>query len=235
MRRQVFRLIGLVLCLMVVWPEAGRAEKPPTGGGQPVLMVDGAWRPNPGSWGSYRIHNRKDNTEATMQFAVLQRTRVDGKPALWMEIAVKMDGQPEAITRILAEDLPAGPGRILKVIVQPKGYPPFIVPESMLEQDGPEKDFQRVGSADKVRQIHFRLQGRGLTGWEVQGKDDQGRPVYATVSQDVPPLGLLSASTAEAEINLLDFGQGATTRIKGDPMNFYLWLTEQMVNGLSQD
>lgn len=170
-----------------------------------------------------------------MQFAVHQRTRVDGKPALWMEIAVKIDGQPEAITRILAEDLPAGPGRILKVIVQPEGYSPFIVPDSMLEQDGPEKDFQRVGSADKVRQVHFRLQGRGLTGWEVQGKDDQGRPVYATVSQDAPPLGLLSASTAEAEISLLDFGQEATSRIKGEPMNFYLWLTEQMVNGLSDN
>ena len=168
-----------------------------------------------------------------MWFAVHQRAHRDGKPVIWMEVAVKIDGQPEAVSRIMAEDLPAGPGRVFKVIVQPDGYPPFIVPKSMLEQDGPEKDFQRVAATVKIRPVHLRLHGRSLAGWEVQGKDDQGRPVYATVSHDAPPLGLLSASTAEAEISLLNFGQGATSRIKGEPMNFYLWLTEQMANGLS--
>lgn len=232
-----FSAFLIYLFLIVVLPaQIGWAKDHPKGGGQPVVLVQGAWRSEPGSWGQYRIHDRKQNTDATMHFAVHQRKTMDGRPAVWLEMAIKMTGQPEVITRVLAEEQADGPGKVLKVIAQPEGRSPFVVPDSMMEdKDGAEESFQYVGYATKVRQINCRLRGRRLTGWEVEGKDVQGRPVYATISQDAPPLGLLSASTAEAEINLLDFGQGTITRIKGEPMNFYLWLTEQMVNGLSDN
>lgn len=34
-------------------------------------------------------------------------------------------------------------------------------------------------------------------------------------------------------MKLLDFGTGATSRITGSPINFYLWLTMQITEGLA--
>ena len=200
-----------------------------------MIMVDGAWNPKEGAWSLYRITNLHDKSVSTMHFATLRKTSYEGRAARWVEVDVTSHNQDRAVTRILAEETAAGLGKILEVIVQPKGYDPFTVPQSMLDSaEGPENDLHRIKAVKKGRDRYFKFKGKRFGAYEVKGKDEKGRTVSATVSQFVAPLGLVKAITPDTEMRLIRFGDGAKSRIKGEPVNFYIWITQQILHGISE-
>lgn len=226
-------LCALLICTLLGAISAA-AKTPPTSAGQPIIMVDGSWNPKVGAWSLYRITDLRTKGVSTMYFSTLDKTMVEGKPARWLEVDVTTQDKNQVVTRILAEESAKGIGKVLEVIVQPKGYGPFTVPQGMLESEqGPKNDMQRVTAVKKVKKRHFTFKGERFEAWEVEGKDDQGRPVSALVSAYVAPLGLVQSRTADSEIKLVKFGGGVKTRIKGDPVNFYFWITQQVLQGLT--
>jgi len=58
--------------------------------------------------------------------------------------------------------------------------------------------------------------------------------VSATVSDELPPIGIYQADTASACLTLDDWGLGATTRIQGTAIPFWLWIREQVSKGLGE-
>jgi len=211
-------------------------QEAPKAGGQPVLLIDGAWNPQPGAWGLYHITDKKTGKVSSMQFTTLERGEYDGKQGRWLEITVRDPKAGEVVTRVLMEENSNGPTKVLEAIVQPEGHDPFTIPDSMLEdaEQGVENDFKPIKVDEKVKKITYKYKGKKYPAWKVRGKDQNNQPVLATVSEHAPPLGLLYAETADVKMKLKKYGGGATTRIKGEPINFYLWITNQIADALSK-
>ena len=135
MRKITSTLLCTALICILLGAIPAAAKNPPTSAGQPIIMVDGSWNPKVGAWSVYRITDLRTKEVSTMYFATLQKTSVEGKPARWLEVDVTTQDKNQVVTRILAEESPKGLGKVLEVIVQPKGYGPFTVPQSMLESE----------------------------------------------------------------------------------------------------
>jgi hypothetical protein len=50
----------------------------------------------------------------------------------------------------------------------------------------------------------------------------------AIVSEEIAPIGVYSAQTGDTRMQLVDWGLGAQTRIKGAVYPFWLWLAGQV-------
>ena len=227
-----FLLCLAAFCTSPVWsadsnmPESGQSS---------MVVVDGYFKFHPGAWALYKIHDLKKNKRSTMFISTLEREERDGIPAIWMEIAITPEGEGRVVTRVLMEETPKGPGKPLEVIVQPNGMDPFTVPDSFLEEG--EKNAQQPRTIKpqdgSAKTITLKTSKRKLKAIKVEAEDEKGNPVKAIVCEYIPPLGLVRAETKDMTMKLKSFGKKAKTKIKGEPMNFYLWLTMQIGKGLS--
>ncbi|RJX35993.1 MAG: hypothetical protein C4525_02070 [Desulfarculus sp.] len=231
-------LAGILGLAAVFWPAGAgpaQAQEPKVQGQRPVMVVDGAFLLQPGAWARYQVRDLVKKESSLLYIATLERTSHQGRPAMIMELEVQPQTGDPVVTRILAQDTPQGPGKVYEVVVQPRGYDPFTVPDSFLADQGGEagevQRFRPTGS----QSLSVTLKGRKLAAHKVSGSDAKGRPFNAVVSQAVPPLGLISVDTPETQMRLEDWGQGARSRIRGEPMNFYLWLILQIGNAMGQD
>jgi hypothetical protein len=183
----------------------------------------------------YKIHDLKKNKRSTMFISTLERVQRDGISAIWMEIAITPEGEGQVVTRVLLEETPKGPGKPLEVIVQPHGMDPFTVPESFMEQA--EENTQEPKTIKpheaSAKPITLKTSKRKLKAYKVEALDEKGNPVKAVVCDQIPPLGLVRAQTKNMTMRLKSFGKKAKTKIKGEPLNFYLWLTKQIGKGLA--
>ena len=227
----------MIIALILSWNGFALAENPVEQGQQPTMIVKGAFRFVRGSWAKYWIVDRNKGEKSLFYFAAMDRIERQGRPAIWLEVSIKPEKQDEVATRILAAETPDGPGELFKVIVQPTGYEPFTVPESFLRQQGGDGQYFRhlKNTAAAAKQKRVSIRGRSVQVWEVNGTDENGRAVSAVVSEEVPPLGLVHARTADVEMHLHDWGTGATSLIRGSPMNFYLWLATQAGKAMSKE
>jgi hypothetical protein len=187
----------------------------------------------------YAIHQIADKTDSRLYFALDQRVKQGDKPALWIEVEVTQAGQPAVLTRFLAEETADGPGRLLDCIVQIKGYDPFRVPKSYLnEGKGDAPKFQTltlptVATGSAPRKTALTVNGRRLQVYEVDGKDEQGRPIRAVVTEEVPPLALVSVTTPDVTMQLVDWGSGVQSKITGKPSSLWWWITKQIGKAFS--
>ncbi len=203
-------------------------------GQKPLLIVEGAFRFVSGSWARYNLRDKAKQEDYSMQIAILDQIAKKDKKYWWMEISVEMPKNPEVVTRILVEETPDGPGDMADAIVQVAGYAPFTVPKKYYQA----KDKQIVPPvpAHVVRRLEkktFTRQGRSLAALEVEAQDADGNAVRAVVSEELPPIAVCTAETRDLAMDLVDWGGGARTRISGTPRSFYLWIFEQIGEGLS--
>ena len=235
----IFYRLPALFCIwinLLVFPlaEAATAE-PPESGHQSLVVVDGYFQYQAGAWAKYQIHDLKKNERSTIVFSTLERTEKEGGPAIWMEIAVTPEQQDPVITRVLLEETPQGPGQPLEIIVQPHGMTPFIIPKSFLEkaQAEPQSAIAIKPHESTAKPITIKTSKRQLSAIQVEATDEQGGPVKAVLSNEVPPLGLVRAETSDLTMKLKSFGKNAQTKIEGEPINFYLWLTLQVGKGVT--
>ena len=214
---------------------------------RPIPYVQGSMPLKPGTWATYDIHDRKQNTDSRMWFALDQRVKRDNGSALWIEVEVTQAGQPPVVTRFLAQETADGFGDLLEAIVQVKGYEPFRIPQKYLNagrNDSPS--FTKVSPAGggtsqpatmpaPPPRKTVQLNGRTLHVYEASGQDQQGQPVHATVTEEVPPLALVTADTADVTMRLVDWGAGVQSKITGTPISMTWWITKQVVKGLAED
>jgi hypothetical protein len=167
--------------------------------------------------------------------ATLEKLKQDGKQCSWMEIEMLPESGPSVVTGLLVEETKQGPGELLEVIVQVKGYSPFTVPRKYYEGENKEVgEFHTTQIAKRIALRTFDLSGRSIAAWEVEAVDDKGNKTEALVSEQILPIGLVLAETSQTNMYLKDWGVNAKSRIDGTPMNFYLWLMMQIGAGLTQ-
>ncbi|MCB2189535.1 MAG: hypothetical protein KQJ78_24210 [Deltaproteobacteria bacterium] len=238
-RRKVSFGLWVLPAVLVLWmaaAPASAANDSPVQGQTPMLVVKGSYNFVPGAWADYWVKNLKKGENYDMRICTLERAKYEGQNAVWMEIKVDMKGQPGVITKVLCLETPDGPGQAKEVIVQPQGYDPFTVPASFLAEQGGEagevQTFDPKASAKEVT-VRFKKRGTKMKAIKVNGVDDQGRVVEALVSQEIPPLGLIKATTSEIEMTIQDWGLGGKSQIRGEPMNFYVWIAAQVGKALT--
>ncbi|MCB2188899.1 MAG: hypothetical protein KQJ78_20965 [Deltaproteobacteria bacterium] len=226
---------GLVLLAGGGWAPgpALAAGDTPVQGQKPVPLVGDAFHYQPGAWAVYQVKDKKKQENYRMRLTTLERATCRDQPGFWMEIAVTTAKGETVVTRLLAQDTPRGPGTLCEVVVQPAGYDPFVVPESFYQGEDPQVgDFKPISLDGAPNRGRRTVAGREIAVIEVGGRDAAGHPVETVVSEEVPPLGLVLAKTADTDMVLTDWGLNGQSGIKGEPLNFYLWLMLQIGQAL---
>jgi hypothetical protein len=221
-------LIFLAACL-----PAGEVSGAGIEGQKPMMVIGDVFHFTPGSWAVYRINDRVKNEKYRMYISVLEKTRYNEKPCSWMEVEVTPETASPVASRFLVEETKEGPGELFDVMVQVKGYSPFTVPKQLYE--GKEREigqFQSSYVAKRTARKTVTLNNRTLPVWEVEATDKKGRRIKALVSEETPPLGIVTAETEKTDVYLDSWGTDAKSRISGTPISFYLWLVMQLGRSL---
>jgi hypothetical protein len=202
-------------------------------GQRPVMMIGDVFQFNEGSWATYTLHDKKDDSYYSMTMSILESVRRGKKDCAWMEVEIETEKEL-VVTRFLTEKTKTGPGELFEVIVYVYGMEPFSVPKRMLKDANKQVPPMQVSSVTKrLEQKQLSFDGESLDVWAVEGADPQGGPMSAMVSLGVAPIGVLLAETNEASMYLEAWGGGATTRIKGEPVGFMAWVISMVADGMS--
>lgn len=226
----VLRCLAFLLALSALPSPAMAAE---IQGQKPVMFIGEAFQFVPGAWSRYTVRDTAKGEQYRLWIATLAKGKAAGGPSSWLEIEVAMADTPTVVTRFLVRETPQGPGELLDVIVQMQGYSPFVVPKKYYRgQDKEVGQFQTTHVLRRVGQRTLTLCGRDIPVVDVEAQDAAGKPVTATVSEAVLPIGVVAADANGMTMTLDDWGTGGKSRIDGSPMNFYLWLLMQVGQGV---
>jgi hypothetical protein len=233
MKTRLIPIIALAgsLCLPVAAAEA----KQTIPGQQSMVILEGNFQFIPGSWADYTILDKAKNETYRMLMSVLEQENYKSLPCRWLEIEVAMKDQPTVVTRILATETKDGPGDLQKAVVQVEGYSPFSVPRKFLQ--GKDQEVAKVEPARVVKRLERKTishLGKTIQAWVVEAQTAQGQNVSAVVSEELPPFCLYQAETDDTRMTVNDWGLGASTRIKGEPTSFFLWIIEQIGRELNK-
>lgn len=223
----------VVSALVLILGMAHASDQVP--GQKPMLVIEDTFQFYPGAWADYQMYDKAKQESYRMKFATLTRESRQGKSHIWMEIDIAMPDQPRVVTRILAEETTAGPGDAQEVIVQVDGHKPFTIPQSFFG-DSKESEVGQIQTFSNVERLESRTithNGRSFTAWHVKSLDENGRRMTADVSEELPPLGIYAAETPDMTMNLQEWGIGATSGITGEPMNFWMWIIDQIGSAFS--
>jgi len=218
-----------ILVITLSLPAAAAETKQNIPGQQPMVIIEGNFRFMPGSWADYTILDKAKNETYRMLMSVLDQENYKGLPCRWLEIEVAMKDQPTVVTRILATETKNGPGDLQKAVIQVEGYSPFSVPRKFLQ--GKDQEVGKVEPARVVKRLERKTLshlGKTIQAWVVEAQNAQGQNVSAVVSEELPPFCIYQAETDDTRITVNDWGRGASTRIKGEPTSFFLWIIEQI-------
>jgi hypothetical protein len=221
------RWIALLLYLAPAFLSAAE----PVPGQKTLLIVGDSFQFVSGSWADYRVTDKAKQETYRIKISILDRTVQKQKPLAWMEIEVEPPKDPLVVTKMLVEETKEGPGEMQDVIVQVRGYSAFRVPKKYYqgkEQDRQVKPVQPARAVKRLEKRSLVRNGRTLQVIDMEAEDAQGRPLKAIVSEELPPIGVCEAENDEVRMELLDWGDGARTAVTGRPMNFFLWIMQQI-------
>lgn len=225
----------LILLLPVVLFVAPPVVAQQIAGQKPVVMIGDTFQFTPGSWASYIMHDKTEDTYYTFTMSILESVRKNGKDAAWMEVEIETDKEL-VVTRFLTEKTKNGPGDLFEAIVYVYGFTPFSIPEKWMKGDDRKVgDFEVAHVQKRVSQRSITFAGQRLEVIEMDALDANGTPIAATASLDVPPIAVLTVDTKDVGMYLEAWGTGAKTRIVGEPESFFMWMMGQMSRAFSGD
>ena len=229
--QQVVRWYFLALLgFMFLSPTTQAApQQDPMQGQKPVPMVAGEFRFVPGSWGIYKLKSADDPQDYKMYFAILDEVKQRKGKAYWMEIEMYTNDHPAVVTKILVPDTGDGPGDVLKAYVQLTGYRPFEVPGKYLKPDPKKKQdgvgqFEKYDLAGQSGEKEIIWKGRKLKATTTDTTDAQGKPTSVTISTEAPPLCVVKMNSPQVQMELLDWGTDAKTKMIGKPVGLWRWV-----------
>jgi hypothetical protein len=224
----ILMLMVLISCPTILSAEEIKGQKP-------MMLIGETFQFVQGSWGRYFIHDRQNNEYYQMSIAILEKERRDSKDCSWMEVEIISENNPPVVTKFLAEETKEGPGDLKEVIVQVKGYSPFIVPGSFYEgKDKEVGDFKTAHMAKRIEKNLINYKNKALNVWKVEAQDPKGKTIDALISEEVPPIGVVMVESPELGMYLDDWGINAKSKIEGTPLNFYIWLIHQTFEGMGE-
>lgn len=226
-------LLGLVLLALI----AGAAVSEDIQGQRTLPVIADTFQFIPGSWAVYDFYDINKDAHSKIYFSIdkLETKHRDKKeiPCFWMEVEIKTPNEPTVATRVLAEETKTGPGELFGVTVQIEGHKPFKVPAKYYKgKDSKVSEFQPIKTESKAEKKTITWKDKTLTAYEVEATDENGKKTKAVVSEEVPPLAIISIKSSEMEMTLEDWGMDAKSKIKGSPMSFYLWLFLETGKGI---
>ncbi len=224
---------AMLAALLIVPAPSGAQGSQQIKGQKPILILDGTFRFTPGAWATYVIHDKGSGEYHTFTMSVLNDETRKNRQGTWLEIDIDT-GRERVVTRVLAEQTPAGPGEIMDAVVWIEGMKPFSVPEKYLKGDGKEVGQFQVAQVPKVVEPRaFTHDGQPLRGFFAESADDKGGVTRALVSTEVAPIGLVWADAPAMEMYLYDWGGGARTRITDRPIGMRMWIMDMVFRGLA--
>ncbi len=224
-----YRIVAALMFLGAITPALAAAIE----GQRPIPMVDGAYQLTPGTWAEYSVRNLPSNTTYRLYIAVLERGTRGKVPGIWLEIGMTSTNDPGVLTRVFAEEGTNGIGRVLQATVQVEDTDPFVVPRRYLgkgDKRGKVGDFRSVTIVTNSVDELMNWKGRDVTVHKLETHDEEGRVTKIIATRDVPPLGIVLVRSLRLEMDLEDWGDGATTRLTGKPIGLYRWLWRQMLH-----
>jgi hypothetical protein len=222
-------LVAVALLAAGAAPARGQQVK----GQKPIMMIGDVFQFNEGSWATYTLHDKKDDSYYSMTMSILESVRRGGKDCAWMEIEIETEKEL-VVTRFLTEKTKNGPGDLFEAIVYVYGMTPFSIPQRMLKDANKQVPPMQVAQvAKRIEQRQMSFDGETLDVWAVEATDTQGGQVSAMVSLGVAPIGVLLADTSEMSMYLEAWGGDATTRIKGKPVGFLQWIIGLVGKGMA--
>ena len=99
-------LVAVAFVLTGAAPVAGQEIK----GQRPVTTIGDVFQFNEGSWATYTVHDRKDDSYYSMTMSILESVRRGGKDCAWMEVEIETEKEL-VVTRFLTEKTKTGPRR----------------------------------------------------------------------------------------------------------------------------
>lgn len=226
------RLILLLPLVLFVAPPLWAQQ---IAGQKPVVMIGDTFQFTPGTWATYFMHDKTEDTYYTFTMSILESVRKNGKDSAWMEVEIETDKEL-VVTRFLTEKTKNGPGDLFEVIVYVYGFAPFTIPQKWLKDDDRHVGEFKVGHVQKrVSQRTITFAGQRLEVIEMDAIDDNGTAIAATASLDVAPIGVLTVDTKDVGMYLETWGTGAKTRIVGRPQSFFVWMMGQIGSAFSGD
>jgi hypothetical protein len=222
-------LAAFSLVVSCAGPAAGQSIKAQ----KPVMMIGDVFQFNEGSWATYTLHDKKEDTYYSMTMSILESVRRNGKDCAWMEVEIETEKEL-VVTRFLTEKTKTGPGDLLAAIVGVYGMEPFSIPQKMMKDANKQVPPLQVGHVVKrVEQKRLSFDGESLDVWSVEAADPKGAPISAMVSLGVAPIGVVMADTDEISMYLEAWGGDARTHITGTPMGFMEWILSQVGKGMA--
>ncbi len=217
---------------------AGVAQDMPVKAQPPVPIVGSAFQFVPGTWATYKLKPADGSPGTELYFAVFEKRKRFRRVSYWMEFEVVSKDTPPVVTRMLVPDTGEGPGAAAKAYVQIEGYRPFEVPRSFLKPDPHAHGGQAVGQfatlkgGAVVRETWLQRKGQRLKVALVEAVDAEGRAVQVAVCEEVLPLGVVRLRSPELEMDLVDWGEGAVSKIVGKPVGLWRWLCGVVADGV---
>jgi len=116
-------LVAVAFVLTGAVPVAGQEIK----GQRPVMMIGDVFQFNEGSWATYTLHDKKDDSYYSMTMSILESVQRGQKACAWMEVEIETEKEL-VVTRFLTERTKTGPGDLFEAIVSVYGLDPFSIP-----------------------------------------------------------------------------------------------------------
>jgi len=226
-----FATFSLALLLLAAFavPAAAQTSQQKIPGQKSMLLIQDTFKLVPGTWALYDVLDKQKNEPFLMSISVLGKETYKGKDGVWLEIDVQMKDMPRVVTDALVEEAAGPTGEVLKAVVQVEGVSPFKVPEKYLKgADQEVGQFEPAKIVRKLEQKKIDHKGKTVDVLVVEAENSQGEKVTAAVSLQILPIALYAAETDDLKMTVNDWGTGATTKLKGEPVSFTLWLIEMV-------
>jgi hypothetical protein len=82
-------LIAVAFLLSGAVPVEGQEIK----GQRPVMMIGDAFQFNQGSWATYTLHDKRDDSYSSMTMSILESVRRGEKDCAWMEVEIETENE----------------------------------------------------------------------------------------------------------------------------------------------
>lgn len=177
----------------------------------------------PGSWVRYTMLVRKSGAVIRVRLAALDK---EGD-SQWFELSMTDSVRGTMTFKALIKGGLASPKGVEKVLVQPHGQRPLLLPTAMAKNpfpafiSGPPKKAKLISSGKvKVAGGTFKAKRYRTT------KDGKDREIWLT--KEVPGWPLIKVDSPEVLMELADHGTKATSAIKGKPLKLDTKLAKQL-------
>ena len=179
-----------------------------------------AFNPREGCWSRYRITDSRGEI-ATLTFSI---TSKQGE-GMWLELFTEQEGH-EAVAGFWVKGDPTDDGNVLMVRVQNAGEPALEIDKATLEKlkNQGQNAFgaksatpigPTFGKFENLPEETLKVGGKKIKCRHTKLVGADGKFSEIWMHDEVAPFGVVKLVSGTEEVVLLDFGEGAKTKMKG--------------------